>query len=75
MKEKLADIKYRLEERAAIMEENNATEAQRLASVQKERKLIRDSLKEGMGLHKANMAVIELEKEVDVFNLKGDISY
>lgn len=72
MKEKLADIKYRLEERAAIECENGATEAQRLASVQSERKLIRDSLKPELGLLGANMAVMELEKEVDVYNA-GDL--
>ena len=70
MKEKLADIKYRLEERAAIEYENGATESQRAASVQSERRLIRDELKTESGVLEANRLVLELEKEADVYNEK-----
>lgn len=71
MKEKLQDIKYRIEERAAIEYEDGVSEAQRASSVQFERKTIRDALTGELTLLEANRAVLELEKEVWVYVDKG----
>lgn len=56
-----------LEERAAIEEENKATEAQRIKSIQEERRRIRDALVGDLSLHQANIKVMELEKQADVY--------
>ena len=70
MQDKYAGILYDLQERAGI--ECDSTEAQRVASVQSERKRHIASLKGDMTPVAAFITVMELEKEADIFNERRD---
>ncbi len=57
-----ADLKYLIEERMGIMLENGATE---IAARQQARREVRDMVKEEMGVLRANMLALKLEKVGD----------
>jgi len=64
------DILYLLEERAAIEAENGATEAERLKSIQSERKRLVNVLRADMGLLNANIEIARLEEIANVYDIK-----